>query len=212
MAVKREDKAAGASMKAASAASPVASAGVCQVAVLAYPGTSGLMERLWKKFCSVPFKVVGFEAGSRLTDSLARLVADTGLADEFALLPADMIPCCAVDMDDLSAPWVYWAVSPEGFRYDDRYPMKFTKAGLVETLADESACASDEKFLSMYYAAYRHRPLRCGYNVGNLVMPVRRGNPCEWKVIEAFMRYRFVSATPEGFTAVAPLAEKYLLG
>ena len=181
------------------------------VAVMAYAGTVDLMERLWKKFCTAAFKVIEVPEGTGAADALAMAVADSEVDDVFVYLPPNMVPCCDVDVDDMSAPYVYYTLNPEGPKYSDRYPMKFSKAELVEALADEDLCADDERFLSSYFKAHRHRPIRCGYNIGNLVMPVRRGNPCENKVIEGFLRYRFVSCTPEGFDAIALLCEKMLL-
>ncbi len=42
--------------------------------------------------------------------------------------------------------------------------------------------------------------------------PVYRANPCENLVIEAFVRKKFVTASPEGYKAIARLVDQYLLG
>ena len=53
--------------------------------------------------------------------------------------------------------------------------------------------------------------MEVSFSFGNFITPVLRANPCENVVIEAFLRKFFVAASPEGFAAIAALAEKFLL-
>ncbi len=179
------------------------------IAVLAYPGTEEQMSRVWGRMTELPFKIVPFADGESLQVKLAELVADGNIADDFVLVPANVLPCKPVDLDELSVPYVYTTAYGER-KYDSRVPMKFSKASLVEHLAG-AAEMDDEAFLHTYFDTYRHYPVEVGFSYGNFITPVLRGNPCESVVMEALVRKRFISASQEGYKAISSLIENTLL-
>lgn len=177
--------------------------------ILAYPGTEDHVARVWDKMTELPFRVVTAGNGS-IQDVLASVVADEGTADDFIFIPANVIPCRPVDMDDLSAPYVY-TTSGGGRVYAGRVPMKFSKEALVEMLADSEGL-DDESFVRGYFDRYRHYPVEVGFKFGNFITPVLRGDPCASVVMEALVRKRFIAASLEGYQAIRSLVDDTLLG
>lgn len=179
------------------------------IAALAYPGTEDQLGKVWSRMTELPFKIVPYADGESLQTILAELVADVDIADDFVLVPANVLPCKPVDLDELSVPYVYTTAYGER-KYDSRVPMKFSKASLVEHLAGAGGM-DDEAFLHTYFDTYRHYPVEVGFSYGNFITPVLRGNPCESVVMEALVRKRFISASPEGYKAISSLIENTLL-
>lgn len=179
------------------------------VVVLAYKGTEEQVKRVWEKMAGLPMAVLAYSDEERIQDVLAKIVADESIADGFIFVPANVIPCKPVDLEELFVPYVY-TTSRGGRIYNSRVPMFFGKSKLVELLADSDA-KDDEEFIRSYYGRYRHYPIEVGFTFGNFITPVTRANPCEHGVMEALVRKRFISASAEGYKAISSLIEKTLL-
>lgn len=179
------------------------------VVVLAYKGTEEQVKRVWEKMAVLPMVVLAYSDEEKLQDVLAKIVADESIADDFIFVPANVIPCKPVNLEELSVPYVY-TTSRGGRIYNSRVPMAFGKSKLVELLAS-SDVKDDEEFIRSYYGRYRHYPIEVGFTFGNFITPVTRANPCEHGVMEALVRKRFISASAEGYKAISSLIEKTLL-
>ena len=179
------------------------------VVVLAYNGTEEQVKRVWEKMAVLPMIVLAYYDEEKLQDVLAKIVADESIADDFIFVPANVIPCKPVNLEELSVPYVYTTSRGERI-YNSRVPMAFGKSKLVELLAASDA-KDDEEFIRVYYGRYRHYPVEVGFTFGNFITPVTRANPCEHGVMEALVRKRFISASAEGYKAISSLIEKTLL-
>lgn len=179
------------------------------VVVLAYKGTEEQVKRVWEKMAGLPMAVLAYSDEEKLQDVLAKIVADESIADDFIFVPANVIPCKPVNLEELSVPYVYTTSRGERI-YNSRVPMAFGKSKLVELLAASDA-KDDEEFIRVYYGRYRHYPIEVGFTFGNFITPVTRANPCEHGVMEALVRKRFISASAEGYKAISSLIEKTLL-
>lgn len=179
------------------------------VVVLAYKGTEEQVKRVWEKMAVLPMVVLAYSDEEKLQDVLAKIVADESVADDFIFVPANVIPCKPVNLEELSVPYVYTTSRGERI-YNSRVPMAFGKSKLVELLAASDA-KDDEEFIRVYYGRYRHYPVEIGFTFGNFITPVTRANPCEHGVMEALVRKRFISASAEGYKAISSLIEKTLL-
>jgi hypothetical protein len=179
------------------------------VVVLAYKGTEEQVKRVWEKMAVLPMIVLAYYDEEKLQDVLAKIVADESIADDFIFVPANVIPCKPVNLEELSVPYVYTTSRGERI-YNSRVPMAFGKSKLVELLAASDA-KDDEEFIRVYYGRYRHYPIEVGFTFGNFITPVTRANPCEHGVMEALVRKRFISASAEGYKAISSLIEKTLL-
>lgn len=179
------------------------------VVVLAYKGTEEQVKRVWEKMAVLPMIVLAYSDEEKLQDVLAKIVADESIADDFIFVPANVIPCKPVNLEELSVPYVYTTSRGERI-YNSRVPMAFGKSKLVELLAASDA-KDDEEFIRVYYGRYRHYPIEVGFTFGNFITPVTRANPCEHGVMEALVRKRFISASAEGYKAISSLIEKTLL-
>lgn len=179
------------------------------VVVLAYKGTEEQVKRVWEKMARLPMVVLAYSDEEKLQDVLAKIVADESIADDFIFVPANVIPCKPVNLEELSVPYVYTTSRGERI-YNSRVPMAFGKSKLVDLLATLDA-KDDEEFIRVYYGRYRHYPIEVGFTFGNFITPVTRANPCEHGVMEALVRKRFISASAEGYKAISSLIEKTLL-
>lgn len=179
------------------------------VVVLAYKGAEEQVKRVWEKMARLPMVVLAYSDEEKLQDVLAKIVADESIADDFIFVPANVIPCKPVNLEELSVPYVYTTSRGERI-YNSRVPMAFGKSKLVELLAASDA-KDDEEFIRVYYGRYRHYPIEVGFTFGNFITPVTRANPCEHGVMEALVRKRFISASAEGYKAISSLIEKTLL-
>lgn len=179
------------------------------VVVLAYKGTEEQVKRVWEKMAVLSMVVLAYSDEEKLQDVLAKIVADESIADDFIFVPANVIPCKPVNLEELSVPYVYTTSRGERI-YNSRVPMAFGKSKLVELLAS-SDVKDDEEFIRSYYGRYRHYPVEVGFTFGNFITPVTRANPCEHGVMEALVRKRFISASAEGYKAISSLIEKTLL-
>lgn len=179
------------------------------VVVCAYEGTEELMKRLWDKFHKGKHLIVPVKADMDTRALLTEVLADNRVADRFSLLPPNVIPCTEITDSLLKGNYVY--VTRNGERQQDsRLPLNAEKERLVELLAAEDSMEiPSEDFIGRLNEG--RRLMEVSFTSGNFVTPVLRGNPCENVVIEAFLKKFFVTASPEGFSAIASLAEKCFL-
>lgn len=175
--------------------------------VCAFPGTEELMDEVWHQNCDTPFAVKTIE-DMDIRTILESCIADGGIADNFVLIPANTIPCSMVSFPELMMPVVYIDNRNEE-HYNHSLPMFFEKEKLVEYLGANDT--TGELFIKTYVERFRNRPIRVGYQFGNYVTPVLRPNPCENKVLEAFVKRKFVTANPLGFAAIEHIIRSTLL-
>lgn len=178
------------------------------VTVLCWPGTEELVEKIWRKYS--PGLLASFltvPEGADTAAVLADMVADETVPDKFVLVMPGCVPCCRINAE-LGVPVVY--VEKSGKRiYDHGLPMEFDKDILVDVLAQAGDKADSETVLEAYNRAAGVRPVEVGMSFGNYVTPVRRSVPCENKVIEALLRKKFLTCSPEGFRAIRNILEKH---
>lgn len=176
--------------------------------VCAYEGTDGQLSKVWKKMTGVEPVVITVEPNADIRDILAGIIADNRVTDDFILVPANCVPCAKISMEELATPLVFLDVQGNKV-YGERLPKPFSKEKLVEMLPADGQ--TTEEFLKDYFKKNLHRPIEAGFRFGNIVTPVYRANPCEHLVIEAFVRKKFVFATPQGYAAITHLIDQYLL-
>lgn len=177
--------------------------------VCAYEGTEAQMAKVWKKMTGVDPTVIAVSATAELRDILAGIIARNDVADEFVFVPANCVPCAPLTAAELSTPLVFVDVNDRRV-YGERLPKPFTKEHLVDALAAESDITTED-WLKNYFKSWLTRPIEAGFRFGNLVTPVYRSNPCEHVVIEAFVRKKYIFATPGGYAAISALIDQYLL-
>lgn len=176
--------------------------------VCAYEGTDNQMLEVWEKMTGQKPVILSVKTDTDIRDILAEVIADNSVSDDFILVPANCVPCAPVSMEELATPLVF--VDTQGNRvFAERLPKQFSKDKLVEALPDGDS--TPEEFLKGYFKRNLHRPVEAGFRFGNIVTPVYRANPCEHIVIEAFVRKKFVIATPQGYAAISHLIDQYLL-
>lgn len=179
------------------------------VMVLCWPGTEDLMEKIWRKMYAgdgLAFGTIPENSGT--VAELAGIVADETVADRFVLVTPGCVPCSRVTDAELNLPVIY--VEKSGKRlHDHGLPMAFEKDILVDVLAQAGDQADSETVLEAYNKAAGVRPVEVGMSFGNYVTPVRRAVPCENKVVEALLRKKFLTCSPEGFNAVRHILEKH---
>lgn len=180
-----------------------------RLVVCAYPGTGEQLSAVWKKMTGeVPF-LMTVDSSPDILEIIADVIATPEVDGRFILVPPNCVPCAPISMEELAVPLVF--VDVNGRRhFNSRLPIPLSKDDLVDTLVDLGE-KDAEFFLSGYFKKYLHRPVEGGFRFGNLVTPVLRANPCENLVIEAFVRKKFVTASPEGYAAITALVDEYLL-
>ena len=179
--------------------------------VLAHPGTEGMMRRIWEKFYDLPFRVIPFQEHDSLISVLEDVMAMDDVDRVFAVVPANLVPLAPVRWSDLQLPRVD-CLKPDNFLYWGRVPVCFDKEQLVDNLP-ECDDLEDESFVRAYVKTfYAGRPEQVSHSFGNYFTKVLRGTPCESIVIEGLMHKRFLYANAIGWTAIADLIQKALLG
>lgn len=182
--------------------------GGARLVVCAYEGTDIQLSKVWERMTGTRPVVITVGPDDDIRDILAGVIADNSVADEFVLVPANCVPCAPISIGELSSPIVF--VDVEGNKvFGERLPKPFSKEKLVEALPAQDQTV--EEFLMDYFKKNLHRPVEAGFRFGNIVTPVYRANPCEHIVIEAFVRKKFVFATPQGYAAITRLIDQYLL-
>ncbi len=188
------------------AGSPVNSG--TNLVVCAYEGTDGQLSKVWEKMTGVKPVVFTVEPHVDIRGILAEIIADSNVSDDFILVPANCVPCAKVSIGELATPLVFLDVQGNKV-FSERLPKPFSKEKLVDALP--AGNQTEEEFLKDYFKKNLNRPIEGGFRFGNIVTPVYRANPCEHIVIEAFVRKKFVFATPQGYAAITHLIDQYLL-
>ena len=143
-----------------------------------------------------------------LLSQAALAVSDESIPEKFVLVPAGTIPCGDFDLASFLLPTVYEDLSGKR-HYNSGLPLLIEK-GKALTVMESIASSSDasEEFAHRYIEIFRPRPVVVSFRNGNYVTPVKRANPCENVIIEAILRKKFLTSTPEGFRAMMPVLEK----
>lgn len=185
-----------------------AEVGKTGLVVCAYEGTDSQMLKVWERMTGEKPAVLTVSADTDIRDILADVIADNNVSDDFILVPANCVPCAPVSMAELTVPLVF--IDTLGNKvFGERLPKPFSKGKVVELLPAQTA--TPEEFLKTYFKKYLNRPVEAGFRFGNIVTPVYRANPCEHLVIEAFVRKKYIFATPQGYAAITHLIDQYLL-
>lgn len=206
MARKKTTKAAADSVKTAAASvSTNTEKSVDAIIIGAFPGTEDLMEAVWRRFLSDGnFRIVS-AMGDILT-TVASLIEDDSVAEEFVYVPANTIPTAPLSVHELYTPLVY--VTRDGKRqFAHRLPHTFTKS-FVRSYLDKTDELTSEGLCQAQMEESGLRPVDVGFGFGNYVCPVLRGNPCEHLVLEAFLRKKYVAASEIGFQAIEHLVRR----
>lgn len=181
-----------------------------KLVVCAYPGTGDQLAKVWEKMAGEDPFILTVDKDRDILDIIAEVIAATEIDRDFILVPANCIPCAPISLSELAGPFVF--VDINGRRhFNNRLPIPMSKDKLVDALVSSEGI-NGEAFLEAYFKRNLHRPIEGGFRFGNLVTPVLRADPCENLVIEAFVRKKFVTATPEGYKAISHLVDQYLLG
>ena len=189
-------------------AAPTAPETAIGLVICAYSGTEGIIGAVWKKHCNIPFKLVTVDESADIREIVEQCIADNEVLDDFVLIPANVIPCSNISFAELAMPVVY-IDSQQEKHYNYRLPTMYSKQTLVDYLATTDAAG--ESFVRGYVEQFCNRPLMVGYSFGNYITPVLRPNPCTHVVAEAFVRRKFIVASPEGFAAIKDMIQDTLL-
>lgn len=176
--------------------------------VCAYPGTEGLMKRIWEKFYDLPFQIVFFQEGQSLVHLLETVMVMEDVDKVFTVIPANLVPCAPVRWSELQTPRAD-DLGDGKITFWGRVPVCFNKDVLVDFLPANDTL-SDEEFVKAYITGIQ-RPDLVSHSYGNFYTKVLRANPCESVVIEGLMRKRFIYANAAGWGAVTDLLTQALL-
>lgn len=195
------------SVPAPSAAAAVA---VRSVVILAFPGTTDDMRRVWSKFCSEGLHFRELPSDEKLIDTLAEVVADNSVAADFILVPSNLIPVRPVSWEELSIPTE--DISGAGVTLWGRTPVRFDKDVLAELLPNLQETASGDETVRAYHGrtlpGLRHQ---VGHGFGNYYTKVLRADPCRHTLLEAFVRKHFVYSSEAGWPAVREMLYETVL-
>jgi hypothetical protein len=183
-----------------------------QVAVLAFAGTEARMKAIWdKNLTGGKAKIIPVEENYSLLDELANIMADNEIADKFVLVQANAFPTGKISLSELSRPLIYRSI--EGRDYpSSRLPVKLDKDKLGTLLQSvESASQFDaNEFIGEATIGQGFR-VAAGHSFGNLIFQVVNPTVCQNKVIEAFIKKRFIAAAnPLAWNAISGVIDKYL--
>lgn len=190
------------------------------IIVCAYPGTEDKMAALWKRALGdkeflivtagpavsgeTPVETVAEE----LTSLAEALIADNRVADDFVLVAPNTFPTHKLSPADIATPVVY--VDNKGNRtFAHKLPQIHSKEILADLLAEKEFW-SPEEFAKRAVLASDRFPIEVGMSFGNYVTNVLRATPCESKVIEALIKKKFISCSPDGWNGIAGIVDKFL--
>lgn len=190
------------------------------IVVCAYPGTEDKMAALWKRALGdKEFLIVTagpavsgetpVETVAEELPSLAEaLIADNRVADEFALVAPNTFPTHRLSSADIATPVVY-VDAKDNRTYAHRLPQIHSKE-ILTTLLAEKEFWNPEEFAKEAMLASGRFPIEVGMSFGNYVTNVLRATPCENKVIEAFVKKKFISCNPDGWRGIQGVVDKFL--
>lgn len=190
------------------------------IVVCAYPGTEEKMAALWKRalgpkeflIVTAGVAVEGetpLESVAEELPALAEaLLARDDVADGFILVCPNTFPTHALSEADVATPVVY--VDAKGNRtFAHKLPAIMEKE-TIATLLAEKEFWNPEEFAKRAQEALGVFPIEVGMSFGNYVTNVLRATPCENKVIEALIKKKFITCSPDGWRGIAAIVDKFL--
>lgn len=182
------------------------------VTVCALPGTEKELEEAWRESLgSLPFKVRTVEAGTRYSEILEDVLADSDVPDgDVIVVPANCYPLGKLTLSDIDIPLV--TLDRNGNpHYANLLPRPFNIERLMDFLPANDSL-TEEEFMQRYVKTSGRRPLEVSFHFGNCLTPVMREDPCEHKVIEALVRKRFVVTNAAGWKALSGILARLKKG
>ena len=178
--------------------------------ILAFAGSDGILGKVWEKNGPGDFKLIPVKQDESLKDILLeKVIADPEIEDRFVLVPANLVPCAKISLEELCCPAVY--VFKEKETWWGRTPVVFDKTALEDFLP-ENDTLSDEEFVKKWVKTHlTRRPLLVSREWGNYISVVLRADPCWARTAEAMVRKKFIFANPTGFNAITSQIVKVLL-
>lgn len=177
--------------------------------ILAFAGSEAILGKVWEKNGPGDFKLIPVKPDESLKDILLEnVITDPEVEDRFVLVPANLVPCSKITLEELCCPAVY--VFKDKETWWGRTPVVFDKTALEEFLP-ENDVLSDEDFVRKWVKTHLSRPVLVSREWGNYLSVVLRADPCWAKVAEAMVRKKFIFANPAGFNAIASQIVKVLL-
>lgn len=177
------------------------------IVILAYEEQMDIVRAAWDKACPCVVKtIISASEYDKVADAIPDILADETIADEFILVPATVIPCAPLRMEELHNPLVY--VDGKGRKHYDRLPVALSKDDLAEIISSEGF-TPDTLIETAGFAG--SRAVEASFKEGNIVTPVLRANPCEHIVMEALIRKKYIIASREGLAAIIGLLKDTLL-
>lgn len=181
------------------------------VIVIAAAGPmADLLLRMWQKAAApADIRIVPVLS---LAETMAAIVADDLIPDEFIFVPHGCFPTAKLTLADLSL--YRRRVLPKGKTAEHTgLPMLLTKERLVDTLKEftDPVPPADENFIGRYneIAHAGEIPNQVAFSFGNAVGYVTRPDFCPAVLIDFLRLRKFVCVTPEAFQTAKPYIEEY---
>ena len=175
-----------------------------QLIVCAYEGTEQTMQRIWDSMCETPSEVLGINENTSYKDVIASCIANQEIADKFIFVPANVIPCSPILLEEMFTPQVLLD-SKRGINYD--LPMRIDKDVITELVADGNS--SDSEMFEAYFRTL-NRAVFASHYFGNSVAVVLRSNPDLEVLKEAMKTRKFIRTSAVGFKASAHLLKELI--
>ena len=175
-----------------------------QLIVCAYEGTEQTMQRIWNSMCETPSEVLGIDENTSYKDVIASCIANQEIADKFIFVPANVVPCSPILLEEMFTPQVLLD-SKRGISYD--LPMRIDKDVILELVAD--ANSSDSEMFEAYLRTL-NRAVFASHYYGNSVAVVLRSNPDLEVLKEAMKTRKFIRTSAVGFKASSHLLKELI--
>ena len=175
-----------------------------QLIVCAYEGTEQTMQRIWNSMCETPSEVLGIDENTSYKDVIASCIANQEIADKFIFVPANVVPCSPILLEEMFTPQVLLD-SKRGISYD--LPMLIDKHTITELVADENS--SDSEMFESYFRTL-NRAVFASHYYGNSVAVVLRSNPDLEVLKEAMKTRKFIRTSAVGFKASSHLLKELI--
>ncbi len=175
-----------------------------QLIVCAYEGTEQTMQRIWDSMCETPSLVFGIDENTSYKDVIASCIADQDIADKFIFVPANVIPCSPILLEEMFTPQVLLD-SKRGISYD--LPMRIDKDLIIELVSDVNS--SDREMFEAYLRTL-NRAVFASHYFGNTVAVVLRSNPDLEVLKEAMKTRKFIRTSAVGFKASSHLLKELI--
>ena len=175
-----------------------------QLIVCAYEGTEQTMQRIWNSMCETPSEVLGIDENTSYKDVIASCIANQEIADKFIFVPANVVPCSPILLEEMFTPQVLLD-SKRGISYD--LPMRIDKDVITELVADGNS--SDSEMFESYFRTL-NRAVFASHYYGNSVAVVLRSNPDLEVLKEAMKTRKFIRTSAVGFKASSHLLKELI--